>query len=88
MKPYKVVDESETHITYEYRAAYTWALYAALLVMVVGIVTPNEPLTLAGGAAVAAYFAVKLSLGGTVNGNIRRASKHLVLHAAQSKQCS
>lgn len=73
MKPYKIIDESETHITYEYRTAYTWALYAALLVMVAGMSIPNEPLTLVGTVAIVAYFAAKLALSGAVNAKIRKA---------------
>lgn len=75
MKPYKIIEESETHVTYEYRTAYTWTLYAALLVMVAGMLVPNEPLTLAGGVAVGAYFAAKLSLGSGVNRKIQQAMK-------------
>jgi hypothetical protein len=73
MKPYKVVEESETHVTYEYCTAYTWALYAALLIMVIGMLIPNEPLTLVGAVSMAAYFVAKLSLGHAVNGKIRKA---------------
>ena len=75
MKPYKIIEENETHVIYEYRTAYTWTLYAALLVMVAGMVIPNEPLTLVGGVAIAAYFAGKLSLGSAVNGKIQQAMK-------------
>lgn len=85
MKPYKIIDEGETHITYEYRTAYTWTLYAALLVMVVGMLLPNEPLTLAGGAAIAAYFAVKLSLGGAISSKIRRAMESSTVQVSGSK---
>jgi hypothetical protein len=28
MKPYRIVEETDTHVTYEYRTAYTWTLYA------------------------------------------------------------
>jgi hypothetical protein len=73
MKPYKIVEESETHVTYEYRTAYTWTLYAALLLMVAGFVMPNQVLTIVGGAAIAAYFLAKLALGDEVTSRIRKA---------------
>ena len=73
MKPYKIVEESETHVTYEYRSAYTWTLDAALLVMVVGFVIPNEVVAIGGGAAIAAYFVAKLALGGEAASRIRKA---------------
>jgi hypothetical protein len=75
MKPYRIVDETETHVTYEYRTAYTWTLYAVLLVLMVGAVLPNTPLTIAGGAAVAIYFAAKLVLGGEATSRIKEAMK-------------
>jgi hypothetical protein len=73
MKPYRIIEERDTHVIYEYRTAYTWTLYAALLVVVAGMVIPNEPLTLIGGLAIAVYFAAKLSLGSEVNGKIQKA---------------
>lgn len=85
MKPYKIVEESETHITYEYRTAYTWTLYAALLVMVIGMVISNEPLTLVGGAGIAAYFVAKLSLGSAVNSKIQKAMQSNAVQISGSK---
>jgi hypothetical protein len=85
MKPYKIVEESETHITYEYRTAYTWTLYAALLVMVVGMVMPNDLVTIVGAVAVVAYFAAKLSLGSAVNGKIRKAMQSGAVQISGSK---
>jgi hypothetical protein len=75
MKPYRIIEDSETHVTYEYRTAYTWTLYAVLLVMVAGLVIPNETLTLVGSVAIAVYFAAKLSLGGAVNRRIQQVMK-------------
>ena len=85
MKPYKIVEESETHITYEYRTAYTWTLYAALLVMVAGMLVPNEPLMLVGAVAIAAYFAAKLSLGSSVNAQIQKAMKSNTVQLSGNK---
>lgn len=75
MKPYKIVEDSATHITYEYRSAYTWALYAGLAVMFAGMAIPSNPLSIVGGVVIVAYFAIKLSLGSEVNGKIHEAMK-------------
>lgn len=85
MKPYKIVEENQTHITYEYRTVYTWALYAALLVMVAGMVVPNELLTIAGGAFIAVYFVAKLGLGNEVNSKIRKAMQSNAVQLSGNK---
>jgi hypothetical protein len=85
MKPYKIVDEDETHITYEYRTAYTWTLYAALLVMVAGMVIPNDLLTFVGGALIALYFVAKVTLGNDVNSRIRTAMQSNTVQLSGSK---
>ena len=85
MKPYRIVEESDTHITYEYRTAYTWALYAALLVLVAGMVIPNDPLTLIGGVAIAAYFGAKLALGSKVNRKIQKAMQSNTVQISGNK---
>ena len=73
MNPYKVISEDATHVTYEYRTAYTWTLYAALVVLVIGMLLPNDAVTIAGGIAVAIYFVAKLGLGTEATGRIKRA---------------
>jgi hypothetical protein len=85
MKPYKIIAEDEMHITYEYRTAYTWALYAGLFVMVAGMVIPNEAVALVGMVAVAAYFVAKLSLGNEVNGKIRQAMQSSAVQISGNK---
>jgi len=73
MSPYKVISEDATHVTYEYRTAYTWTLYTALIVLVVGMTLPNDGVTIAAGVAIAAYFVAKLGLGGEATGRIKKA---------------
>lgn len=73
MSPYKVISEDATHITYEYRSAYTWTLYTALIVVLVGAILSNDAAMLAGGVAVGVYFAVKLTLGCEVMARIKKA---------------
>ena len=85
MKPYRIIEESDTHITYEYRSAYTWTLYAALLLLVAGMVIPNDALTLFGGVAIAAYFAAKLALGSGVNRVIQKAMQSNAVQISGNK---
>jgi|SRR5687768_11702359 hypothetical protein len=73
MSPYKVISEDATHVTYEYRTAYTWTLYAALIVLVIGMTLPNEGITIAAGVAIATYFLAKLGLGSEATGRIKKA---------------
>lgn len=73
MGPYKVVSEDATHVTYEYRTAYTWTLYAALAVLLLGATLPNDAVTVAGAVAVAIYFIVKLTLGREVMARVKKA---------------
>ena len=73
MNPYKIVEETETHVTYEYRSAYTWSLYGALLILFAGMLIPYDRLAVVGGAAIAAYFLAKLALGNEANSRIRKA---------------
>jgi hypothetical protein len=73
MKPYKSISEDDTHVTYEYRSAYTWALYAALLALLIGVTLPNDAITLASAVVVAAYFVAKLGLGSEATGRIKKA---------------
>ncbi len=75
MKPYKIIEENETHIVYEYRTVYTWILYATLLIMVAGMIIPNDALTIIGSTFIALYFIAKLSLGHEVNSKIQEAMR-------------
>jgi hypothetical protein len=79
------VEESETHVTYEYRTEYTWALYVALLLMVAGFVMPNEALTIVGGAAIAAYFVAKLAFGDEAASRLRKALEVNTVQASGNK---
>jgi hypothetical protein len=85
MRPYKVIEDGATHITYEYRTAYTWTLYAALLVTFAGMVIPNDLLAIVGSAAIVAYFVAKLSLDRAVMGKIRAAMKSNAVQISGNK---
>ena len=73
MSPYKVISEDATYITYEYRTAYTWFLYAALIILVAGMTLPNDAVAMAGGIVVAIYFVAKLALGSDATARIKKA---------------
>jgi hypothetical protein len=85
MKPYRIVEESETHITYEYRTAYTWALYVLLLIMVAGMAMPNDVLTMVGGAGIAAHFIGRIVLGNEANTRIHKAMQLSAVQLSGSK---
>jgi hypothetical protein len=73
MTPYKQIGEDATHVTYEYRSAYTWTLYAALVVLLIGMTLPNDAITIAAGVVIAGYFVAKLGLGSEATGRIKKA---------------
>lgn len=73
MNPYKVISEDATHVTYEYRSAYSWALYAALALLVVGMTLPNDAIISGATVFVVIYFAAKLALGREATARIRKA---------------
>lgn len=85
MRPYRIVEETDTHVTYEYRTGYTWALYAAALVFAMGVALPNQTLSIAGGILVALYFAAKVGLGMAVDEKIRRAMASNAIQISGSK---
>lgn len=75
LSPYQIVEEDESHVTYEYRTAYTWALYGILAAFVAGATIPNDALATTAGVFMTFYFVTKLGLGTEATGRIRRAMK-------------
>lgn len=75
MNPYRVVDENGTHVTYEFRTAYAWWRYVALIVVMVGVVLPNHAIIMVGAFSVLLYFVAVFGLGMRVNGMIRKAMR-------------
>ncbi|HKS58898.1 MAG TPA: hypothetical protein VJS12_26640 [Steroidobacteraceae bacterium] len=73
MNPYRIVEETATHVTYEYRTAYTWLLYAAAAVFVAGMASSIYAIEIAGMIMVVLYFVAKVLLGMKVNEKIRQA---------------
>jgi hypothetical protein len=85
MNPYRIVDESPSHITYEYRTAYTWALFAVLGVAVFGILSKNDALATAANWAMLAYFVAKVGLGFEATRRIRSATRSNAAEIAGNK---
>ena|ERR1044071_9198438 len=75
LSPYQVIDSSEHHITYEYRTAYTWTLYAILVLLLAGVTLENNLLATIAAIATLLYFAAKLLLGNKVAAQIKQAMR-------------
>jgi hypothetical protein len=75
MSPYRIIDESDTHVTYEYRTAYTWTLLAVLAVAVFGIMSKNDAIATAANVAMLLYFVAKLGFGYEATRRIRSATR-------------
>jgi hypothetical protein len=73
MNPYRIVEETDTHVTYEYRTAYTWLLYAGMIVLLAGMALSNQAIETAGMVLVGLYFVAKVPLSLKVNEKIRQA---------------
>ena len=71
--PYRIIEEDETTITYEYSSAYTWALYGILVVLFVGMTMENQAIELLGAILILAYFSAKFLLGKAAYAHIKSA---------------
>lgn len=60
-------------------------LYAALRALVAGMAIPNDPLTLIGRVAIAAYVAAKLDLGSEANRKIQKAMQSNTVQISGNK---
>lgn len=85
MGPYKIIEEDEAHVTYEYRAAYTWTLYAGLLVFMVGSVLPNELLSRLGLFVALGNLVAKIVMGRAIESKIRTALKSSTVQITGSR---
>lgn len=85
MKPFKLVEEDDTHVTYQYSTAYTWVLYAGVLVCLLGSTLPNDLVVLAGGLIVVAQLGFKLVLGRDATRQIRQAMRTQRVEISGSK---
>jgi hypothetical protein len=73
LNPYRVIDETETHVTYEYRPAFSWVSYGLIVLIAVGVIIRFEQLAIGGAIALAAYLAIKLPAGKAVTAVINKA---------------
>jgi hypothetical protein len=75
VKPYRIAEESATHVTYEYQTTYQYVLFAIVGVAAVGVLTNDDRVANAGLAALIVYFVAKLVLGFGPIRHIRRATR-------------
>lgn len=54
--PYRVVEETDTHVTYEYRTWCTYWMYASLAIMIAYIFTESALLFVAAVSTIGLYF--------------------------------
>ena len=55
-KPYKVINETDEFVVYEYRTICLWVLYLILAVLTTGILLSLDDLSAAAGVAMVVYF--------------------------------
>ena len=56
MKIYRVIEEDDRFVTYEFRTIYIYVLYVVLAVMLTGFWTNHTWLSVLGGSFMALYF--------------------------------
>lgn len=75
MVPFKRISEDDTHITYEYRPAYTWALYGAVVGLLIGGALESDAITIAAVVVVAVCFVANFVLGRDARRRIKQAMR-------------
>lgn len=73
LRPYRIVDESEADITYEYNSMFTWLLYSALLLSVIGYLVHIQIMTIVGSVGIVAVLVFKVSAGKKISSTIHAA---------------
>jgi hypothetical protein len=56
MKIYRVIEEDDQFVTYEFRTIYIYVLYVVLAIMLTGFWTNQTWLSVVGGSLMALYF--------------------------------
>jgi hypothetical protein len=75
MKPYRIAEETPTHVTYEHQTAYQYVLLALVSVGATGVLAHSDRVASAGLAGLAVYALAKLALGFEAILHIRRATR-------------
>ncbi len=84
-KPIVKIEEDDEVVVYEYRTVYLWALYAIVLMTVVGCVAGIGVMSLVGCVLMVGYF-LTVSTSYIFHGReIRRAARDGGLHFSGSK---
>jgi hypothetical protein len=85
MSPYKIIDENDSHVTYEYRTAYTWALYIAVIVFLLGALLVNDTIKWIGFIAMGMNLVLKLICGSRATTLIRKAMRSNTVQISGNK---
>ncbi len=75
LNPYKVIEESDTSITYQYNSLYSWALVVILILLITGAYIASFLLQALAAVLIVLYFGVKLIIGNEVTSKVRQALK-------------
>ena len=75
-KPYKIIEETATSITYQYNSLYSWCLLSMLLLLIVGLVMNWFWLQSFSIFLFALYFLLKLVHGMEATRQLRAAFKN------------
>ena len=73
--PYRVVEESDSSVTYQYNPLYSWALVGILAIFFIGIFIDSMAIQLLSSVLVVLYFTAKIFLGREINKVIRKSLK-------------
>ncbi|WP_020591697.1 hypothetical protein [Kiloniella laminariae] len=82
---YKVLEETDTHIVYQYNTTLTWGLFGALAVGMVGIMNDIILLQLLCGLAMLVYFFIGLVKIRPINNRLKEALRNGNLKMEGSK---
>jgi len=85
MNPYKIIDQTESSVTYEYRTINTWILYILLIVVLWGNASNHDFLIEIGCALIITLFALKFVLGRTASKEIKNALKNGMVEFSGNK---
>lgn len=75
LKPYRITEETDDNITYQYNSLYSWVLISIIILLFLGIYLENTLLEVISIVLVALYFFAKLVFGREVTSRIRQALK-------------
>ena len=85
LKPYRVVEQTDEFIIYEFRTVFLWILYLILSTLALGCFTDIIILLLLGGISMFIYFVLVSTQYISLNNKIKQASKEGSVEISGSK---